>query len=289
MRHTSNWHHLFSNQWKYFVPRFVMKSALQTTIRTPYRSKSAANRSLERGMEILRAFRPGSEFLGNGELAERTGLSRSTVSRLAQTLLGTGFLQRDSRSRTYRLGVPVLSLGHAMRAGSSVLAAAKPLMLAAAIEKQINVGLAAADRDEMVYLESIRYSRRAALRSVVSGQRVPMELTSLGRAWLAVAPKVEREALMRVFRKRRPAHWVELREAIEEGIASVRQHGYCMAAWQPDVVALATPITVDDNQIFILNMSVTTAESPALVERRLKRPLLELAAHICKAIQIGRR
>jgi len=266
-----------------------MKSKLQRTLKEPHRSKSPANRSIERGMEILRAFRPGSEFLGNGELAERTGLSRSTVSRLAQTMVGTGFLQRDTQSRTYRLGVPVLSLGHAMRAGSSVLATAKPLMLATAMEKQINVGLAAADRDEMVYLESIRYSRSAALRSVVSGQRVPIELTSLGRAWLAVVPKSERDPLMRIFRKRRSAHWVELRKEIEEGIVSVQQHGYCIAAWQPDVVALATPIITDGNQVLILNMSMTTAESPAMVEKRLKWPLLELATNICKAIQSVRR
>src|SRR4051794_25447804 len=32
---------------------------------------SPVNRSLERGIEILRAFRPGSDLLGNGELAER--------------------------------------------------------------------------------------------------------------------------------------------------------------------------------------------------------------------------
>ena len=50
--------------------------------------RSPANRSLERGIEILRAFRPGSELLANGDLAERTGLSRSTVSRLTQTLVG---------------------------------------------------------------------------------------------------------------------------------------------------------------------------------------------------------
>ena len=37
----------------------------------------------------------------------------------------------------------------------------------------------------MVYLESIRYSRRVAFRNVVSGQRMPMELTSLGRVYLA--------------------------------------------------------------------------------------------------------
>lgn len=266
-----------------------MKPGLQAKYGTQHRGKSVPNRSLERGIEILRAFRPGSEFLGNGELAERTGLSRSTVSRLAQTLVGTGFLRRDASSRMYRLGVPVLSLGHAMRTGSSVLAAAKPLMLAAAVEKQINVGLAAADRDEMVYLESIRYSRRAALRSVVSGQRVPIELTSLGRAWLAVAPDAEREALMRTFRKRRPAQWAGLRKEIEAGMACVRRDGYCIAAWQPEVVALATPIVIGDEQVLALNMSMTTVESPQAVERRLKRPLLELAQNIRKALQHGRR
>ena len=42
--------------------------------------------ALARGLELLRAFRREGEALGNGELAERTGLSRSTVSRLAYTL-----------------------------------------------------------------------------------------------------------------------------------------------------------------------------------------------------------
>jgi DNA-binding IclR family transcriptional regulator len=55
--------------------------------------RSTANRSLERGVEILRAFRQGSELLGNGELAERTQLPKSTGSRLTQTLVGLGMLQ----------------------------------------------------------------------------------------------------------------------------------------------------------------------------------------------------
>lgn len=67
-------------------------------------------------------------MLGNGELAERTGLARSTVSRLTQSLVEMGFLQYDAALRAYRLGVPVLSLAHAMRSGSTVLQQAAPLM-----------------------------------------------------------------------------------------------------------------------------------------------------------------
>jgi DNA-binding IclR family transcriptional regulator len=140
------------------------------------------NRSLERGVAILRAFRPGADLLGNGDLAERTGLSRATVSRLTQTLVDSGMLEHDRRRRAYRLAAPVLSLAHAMRTGSPVLQLAGPLMRTEAEQRKINVGLAVADGDEMVYLESVRYSHRVAWRNVVAGQRAPMELTSLGRA-----------------------------------------------------------------------------------------------------------
>src|SRR5215208_927006 len=99
------------------------------------------NRSLERGIELLRAFRPGADLLGNGELAERTGLSRATVSRLAQTLVDCGMLERDRRRRAYRLAAPVLSLAHAMRSGSPVLSVAGPLIRGEAEKRKINVGL----------------------------------------------------------------------------------------------------------------------------------------------------
>jgi DNA-binding IclR family transcriptional regulator len=57
---------------------------------------------------------------------------------------------------------------------------------------RIKVGLATADREEMVYLESVHANSNVALRSVVSGQRVPMELTSLGRAYFAVVDGAHR-------------------------------------------------------------------------------------------------
>lgn len=51
----------------------------------------------------------------------------------------------------------------------------------------------------MVYLESIRYNRRVALRNVVSGQRVPMELTSLGRAYPSTISAARRKLLHASF------------------------------------------------------------------------------------------
>ena len=238
------------------------------------------NRSLERGIEILRAFRPGADLLGNGEIAERTGLSRATVSRLCQTLVEVGMLEHDRNLRAYRLAAPVLSFAHAMRAGSPVLNAVAPLMQSLAEKLRINVGLAVPDRDEMVYLESVRYNRRVSLRNVVAGQRVPMELTSLGRAFLAVADEPRRRELMAQFRERRKDGWSLIRDEITSAIRSVAERGYCSASWQPEVVALATPVVVEGRPVYVLNVSVATKASIAETEAMLGGSLLDLSANV---------
>jgi DNA-binding IclR family transcriptional regulator len=189
-------------------------------------------------------------------------------------------LEHDRRNRAYRLAAPVLSLAHAMRAGSPMLNIAGPLMRAEAELRKINVGLAVADREEMVYLESVRYSRRVAWRNVVAGQRVPMELTSLGRAWLSAADESTFGRLMERFRVRRPRGWRLLSREINAAVSSVREQGYCWASWQPEVVALAAPIVVADHPIYVLNMSVIGDIAPAESVDRLHKPLLALARRI---------
>ncbi|MGB3289570.1 MAG: helix-turn-helix domain-containing protein [Burkholderiaceae bacterium] len=240
----------------------------------------AQNRSLERGIEILRAFRPGAGLLGNGELADRTGLSRATVSRLTQTLVRAGMLDYDQRERAYRLAAPLLSLAQAMRTGSPILRVAAPLMRKTAEALKINVGLATMDREEMVYLESVRYNRKVSLRNVVAGLRVPIEQTSLGRAYLAAAAPAERAAIMAHLMARRPDAWATLRREIEQAIHSVEVQGYCAASWQPGVVAVATPLVCAGQAIHVLNASVATAQPSPEAINRLRQPLLELAAAI---------
>lgn len=243
------------------------------------------NRSLERGVEILRSFRPGADLLGNGELAERTGLPRATVSRLTQTLVGTGLLEHDRAKRAYRLAAPVLSFAHAMRSGSPVLKVVAPMMRKVAEKLKVNVGLAVADRDEMVYLESVRYNRKVSLRNVVAGQRVPMELTSLGRAWLAVATDAQRQLLLAQFKVRRAASWDVLKREINNSIANFHLKGYCAASWQPEVVALSVPIMVKNHPIYVLNMSITTQEPMDAVANDLRVPLFSLAGRVREEIE----
>lgn len=244
------------------------------------------NRSLERGLLLLRAFGPGADALGNGDFVERTGLPKATVSRLARTLVECGFLEHDAARQVYRLGVPILSVAHAMRTGSKVLQAGAPLMREVAQKRQINAGLAVADGDDMVYLESFRYNQRAALRTVVSGQRVPMELTALGRAHLSTLSEDERAARLASLERRGSRRWKPVKTQILDAIDQVRRLGYCVASWQPEVVALATPLIVPGHQPVILNFSVRTADTPSGVSTALAAPLLQLRDAIVHAMAV---
>ncbi|ARF86791.1 IclR family transcriptional regulator [Burkholderia cenocepacia] len=241
-----------------------------------------SNRSLERGLELLRAFGPGATLLGNGDLVELTGLPKATVSRLARTLVETGYLEHDAVRRGYRLGLPVLGLAQALRNSSTVLQAAAPRLRETAQALHINVGIAGPDRDDMVYLESIRYSPRASLRTVVSGQRVPMALTSLGRAYLASLPDAARSKQIAALKRNRQS-WPQIRAEIDAAVASVHAHGFCVASWQPEVAALAAPLEIAGHRPLVLNFSVRTADAPSSVAERLAARLLELRDEIVVA------
>jgi DNA-binding IclR family transcriptional regulator len=191
-----------------------------------------------------------------------------------------GLLERDRSRWAYRLAAPVLSLAHAMRTGSPVLALAGALMRSEAEKRKINVGLAVADRDERVYLESVRYSRRVSWRKVVAGQRVPMELTSLRSAWLAPADEPVRERMLAYFKARRGGEWEGLSREIAQAVASVRDAGYCWPSWQPHVVALSTPVVLDGHPVHVLNMNITGDETATAVVDRLHEPLLALAKQL---------
>ena len=59
--------------------------------------------SVVRALRLLNAFQSGDGPLGNAELAERTGLTKPTVSRLAYTLVRCGYLTYNPRYRVYEL------------------------------------------------------------------------------------------------------------------------------------------------------------------------------------------
>ena len=123
--------------------------------------------ALARGLELLRAFRPGEVLLGNRDFVERTGLPKATVNRLAYTLTTLGYLRFDEAAGKYALDTGVLSLGFALLAGADTLELARPHMRELAREIGAAVSLGCRDGFDMIYLETIRSETALDRKSVV--------------------------------------------------------------------------------------------------------------------------
>src|SRR5215475_2396438 len=147
--------------------------------------------ALARGLDLLRAFRPGETLLGNRDFVERTGLPKATVNRLAYTLTVLGYLRFDESLGKYALDAGVLSLGFALLSGTDTLELARPHLRAFAREVGAAVSLGCRDGLDMVYLETIR-SETALTLGLASGSKLSMLTSSMGRAWLAVQPAARR-------------------------------------------------------------------------------------------------
>jgi IclR family acetate operon transcriptional repressor len=70
--------------------------------------------AVERAMTVLDALSNGAHELGTNEIARRTGINASTVSRLLATLVGSGIVEHVPETGRYRLGLRLLQLGNAV-------------------------------------------------------------------------------------------------------------------------------------------------------------------------------
>ncbi len=195
--------------------------------------------ALARGLDMLRAFRPGETLLGNRDFVARTGLPKATVNRLAYTLTTLGYLRFDDAAGKYALDTGVLSLGFSLLAGADTLELARPHMRALAREIGAAVSLGCRDGLDMIYLETIR-SETALTLGLAPGSRLSMLTSSMGRAYLAVLDADERAALLEELREREGAERVA---SAQRAIEDFARDGCCYSfrEWHDDVNAIAAP------------------------------------------------
>lgn len=199
--------------------------------------------ALARGLAVLAAFRPGESALGNQQLAERTGLPKSTVSRLSHTLTRLGYLSQDSETGGYRPGLAALSLAGTLLAGFDMRRVAAPLLRAFALEHAISASLGMLDGTDIVYLETFRSQARVSVQLTV-GSRVPLATTAIGRAHFSGLPESEQARLLPLLAARYGRDWPEVQARLEDARAQYRRAGYCSSfgEYEADVMAVGVAL-----------------------------------------------
>ena len=149
--------------------------------------------ALARGLDLLRAFRPGETMLGNRDFAERTAAEGDgEPARLHADRARLPALRRDARKVCARRRRAVARLRAAVGPGTIDLA--RPHMQALARDIGAAVSLGCRDRADMIYLETIR-SETALTLGPAPGSRLSMLTVSMGRAYLTAAGRRAPRAL----------------------------------------------------------------------------------------------
>ena len=144
--------------------------------------------TLARGLGVLRAFRPSDDGLGNAEIAERTGLPKSTVSRLTFTLHSLGYLTHGRHRDRYRPGPALLALGNVAGASISFIDLCVPIMQRLADETGTLSLLAVRDHDRLLLTKTWRPLGKSSIWLEV-GHRLPLRGSSSGHCFLATLPE----------------------------------------------------------------------------------------------------
>nr|WP_233575724.1 IclR family transcriptional regulator [Noviherbaspirillum saxi] len=243
--------------------------------------------TLAHGLGLLQCFRVGSPMLSNKELAERTGLSKATISRLTYTLLARGLLTYDAHLRRYQLGPTALSLGYPLLASLRVRQIARPLMKELADYANGSVSLGIRDRINMVYIETSRGHEAAAFRPDI-GASLPIMDSAIGRAWLAQAVAIDCERVLAEIRAQRPAEHTRNVQIVERARKDLAEKGYCVShgEWQQDVHAIAVPMhTPVDGEILVFNCGVLTSRLKSkTIEDKLGKRLIDMVKQVDAAV-----
>ncbi len=212
--------------------------------------------ALARGLSVLRCFRQGDRFLGNQEIAERTGLPKATVSRLTNTLTVLGYLNHSKRFNQYSLGTAVLSLGYSLLGNLDILKTARPLMQELADYSEASVSLAARDGLHMVYIENCVARANMITLRIDIGARTRIASTAMGRALLCGLPEDERDELVEEIRlSLSEDEWMKAKTGIEQGADDFRTKGFCFSLgdWRENVNSVAVPLLQADRSVLALN------------------------------------
>ena len=239
--------------------------------------------SVANAILLLKAFSDEHGELGISALAERLHLAKSTVHRLASTLVEEGMLEQ-SVSGQYRLGLAVFELGSLVRRKLDLSFEAKPWLMTLREQTGETVDLSILDHDGVVCVNFLESQKVNRISSGI-GLRKPVHCTAEGKILIAFQPPQVIDRIMAAPHERRTPRTLTDPDALREELAKVRARGYAIdeEEYAPGVRSIAAPVR-DDTGSSVAAVGVT---GPA--QRLTKSRLAIIGRHVdaaAKAISL---
>lgn len=195
-------------------------------------------RTVERALDILLCFTKKSE-LTLTEISRMSGLNKSTVYRLLQSLVKKGFVDKNKETDKYRLGFAIweLSVHMERKEDPAVLFLPEMERLRDALDETVT--LYVRDGRQRVRVQAVE-SRQTIRRVAPLGARMPLYVGASGKILIAYAPRHVQEYILA------DPDWPEAidKEAFECQLAEIKRKGYATSIEEREAgaAAISAPI-----------------------------------------------
>ncbi len=180
-----------------------------------------------------------AEDVGTNELARRTGINASTVSRLLATLAARGFVRHVEETGRYQLGPRLVQLGSAALAGLDLRELARPALTSLAAATGETATLSVPGEPDAITIDFVQSS--SSVQSVARvGRPSVAHATATGKVALAFGVADLPSGTLRSYTERTITNG----KTLAAELSQVRERGVAQALREreDDLNAVAAPV-----------------------------------------------
>jgi DNA-binding IclR family transcriptional regulator len=144
--------------------------------------------SIKKALKVLETFSVDQPELGVTEISAIVKWSKGSISKILATLASEGFLEKNPKTKKYRLGLKLADLGSRVLGQHDVRDQASPFMEELAEKTDEIVHLSILDKDQIVYLEKKGRHQTLTVATRVGG-RYPAHASAMGKVLLSGLPE----------------------------------------------------------------------------------------------------
>lgn len=240
--------------------------------------------SVATAARLLKTFSEGEAEIGVTTLSKRLGVAKSTVYRLASTLVSEGMLEQNRENDKYRLGLALFGLGALVRQRMNVSTEARPHIFALRDATNETVHLAVPDGSQIIYVYDLE-STQAIRQRANLGERKPTFCSAEGRAMLAFAEPGAVEAIIAGGLAPRTPYTDVDPAALKAALEDVRRKGYAREDEQCEIGMRSLAAPIRDAEGRVVAAVGIAGPTQRLSEDVLSRfaPLVVNTAHLISA------
>jgi len=237
--------------------------------------------AVQRAVAILGELADARTELGTNEIARRTGINVSTISRILATLVSGGLVEHVAATGRYRLGIGVVRLANTVHERLDIRSLARPYLVELASRTKETATLSVPGEHEAITLDFVQSP--LSVRSVAEvGRTSAAHATAVGKVFLAHGGTPPRSGL--------PAYTertiLDL-AVLDVEVARARERGWADALGEreEDLNAVAAPVlTGAGTLVAILGVQGPAVRFNPRAMRSAAELLLERAALISSAL-----